>query len=51
VSFYNGRKPQALAYTEKKTKRLVGHVMDKVKVKIMEAHKNRSMSPDRRNVE
>ena len=47
ASFYTGRKEQTLAYTEKKSKRLIGHYYDKTKDEVMEAHRNRSPTPDR----
>jgi hypothetical protein len=48
VSIYTGRKQKLpLAYVEKKSKRHVAHVVDKVKDKIEQAHHNKSMSPIR----
>lgn len=52
VSIYTGRKQKLpLAYVEKKSKRHVGHVIDRVKVKIEQAHRNKSASPQRGVVE
>jgi len=52
ASFYTGRKQKLpLAYMEKKSKRHVGHVIDKVKVKIELAHRKKSISPIRAAVE
>ena len=52
MSIYTGRKQKLpLAYVEKKSKRHVGHVMDRVKVKIEEAHRQKSASPQRGVVE
>ena len=48
VSMYTGRKHKLpLAYTEKRSKRHVGHVMDRVKVTIQEANRQKSRSPIR----
>lgn len=48
ASFYTGRKQKLpLAYMETKSKRHIGHVIDKVKVKIELAHRNKSTSPIR----
>lgn len=53
VSIYTGRKQKMpLSYTEKRSKRHVGHIMDKVKLVIQEANRKKSQSPVReKNVE
>lgn len=46
ASFYTGRKHKLpLTYQEETSKRHVGHIIDETKVKIEEAHRNRSKSP------